>query len=118
MSLFRIPDNWVWALIVFGAGFVGALRIEQLKPFLFYIRNGLMVMLFLYMLQGIGVVALFFEVRLLPAHWIALGAMLIGLWMPELIPLMAFLFTVIGLLEVWLALRKRSLRPVTDSDLS
>ncbi len=118
MSLFRIPDTWVWGLIVFGAGFVGSLRVEALKPFMFYFRNGLMVMLFLYMLQGVGVVALFFEVRLMPAHWIALGAMLIGLWMPELIPLMAFIFLVIGLLEVWLALRKRSLRPVTDSDLS
>ena len=66
----------------------------------------------------IGVVSLFFEVRLLPAHWIALGAMLIGLWMQELIPVMALLFTLIGLLEVWFALRKRSLRPVTDSNLS
>ncbi|AFM13611.1 DUF2232 domain-containing protein [Turneriella parva] len=118
MSLFRIPDTWVWALIVCGAGFVGALRVEGLKPLMFYFRNGLMVMLFLYMLQGIGVAALFFEVRLMPAHWIALGAMLIGLWMPELIPLMAIIFLAIGLLEVWLALRKRSLRPVTDSDLS
>ncbi len=118
MSLFRIPDTWVWALIVFAGAYVASLRLEGLKPFLFYIRNGMMIMLFLYMLQGIGVVSLFFEVRLLPAHWIALGAMLIGLWMQELIPVMALLFTLIGLLEVWFALRKRSLRPVTDSNLS
>ena len=118
MSLFRIPDSWVWALIVFAGLYVLGLKVAELKPFMFYLRNGLLILLFLYMLQGIGLASLFFEVRLMPAHWIALGIMLTGIWLPELLTLIAIAFTVLGLMEVWLSLRKRSLRPVTDSDLS
>ena len=72
------------------------------------------MLLFLYMLQGIGITSLFFEVRLLPGHWITLGILLTGIWLPELITLIAIAFTVLGLMEVWLSLRKRSLQPVTD----
>ncbi len=118
MSLFRIPDSWVWGLIAFAGLYVLGLKVVELKPFMFYIRNGLLILLFLYMLQGIGLASLFFEVRLMPAHWIALGIMLIGIWLPELLTLIAIIFAVLGLMEVWLSLRKRSLRPVTDSDLS
>ncbi|MFO1471985.1 MAG: DUF2232 domain-containing protein [Turneriella sp.] len=118
MSLFRIPDSWVWGLIAFAGLYVLGLKVAELKPFMFYLRNGLLILLFLYMLQGIGLASLFFEVRLMPAHWIALGIMLTGIWLPELLTLIAVAFTVLGLMEVWLSLRKRSLRPVTDSDLS
>lgn len=118
MSLFRIPDSWVWGLIAFAGLYVLGLRVAEFKPFMFYLRNGLLILLFLYMLQGIGLASLFFEVRLMPAHWIALGIMLTGIWLPELLTLIAVVFTVLGLMEVWLSLRKRSLRPVTDSDLS
>ena len=118
MSLFRIPDSWVWGLIAFAGLYVLGLKVAELKPFMFYLRNGLLILLFLYMLQGIGLASLFFEVRLMPAHWIALGIMLTGIWLPELLTLIAIVFTVLGVMEVWLSLRKRSLRPVTDSDLS
>ena len=116
MSLFRIPDSWVWGLIAFAGLYVLGLKVAELKPFMFYLRNGVLILLFLYMLQGIGLASLFFEVRLMPAHWIALGIMLIGIWLPELLTVIAVIFTVLGLMEVWLSLRKRSLRPVTDSD--
>ncbi|HMV36436.1 MAG TPA: DUF2232 domain-containing protein [Turneriella sp.] len=115
MSLFRIPDNWVWGLIGFSGIYLLGLKIEALKPATFVVRNGMLILLFLYLLQGIGVASLFFEVRLVPTHWIALGVMLMGLWVPELLTLIALFFTVLGLAEVWFALRKRSLRPVTDA---
>lgn len=118
MSLFRIPDNWIWALVVFAGIYVVGLKVGELKPLMFYARNGLLIILFLYMLQGIGLTSLFFEVRLMPVHWIALAIMLTGIWLPEFMTLIAVVFAVLGLTEVWLALRKRSLRPVTDSDLS
>lgn len=118
MSLFRLPDSWVWGLIVFGGLYVLGLKVAALAPLMFYLRNGLLILLFLYMLQGIGLTSLFFEVRLMPAHWIALAIMLTGIWLPELLTLFGLVFTVLGLMEVWLSLRKRSLRPVTDSDLS
>jgi hypothetical protein len=116
MSLFRIPDSWVWALVGFAGLYVLGLKLPALKPFMFYLKNGLFMLLFLYMLQGIGITALFFEVRLFPAHWLTLGVMLTGIWLPELVTLIALVFTVLGLMEVWLSLRKRSLRPVTDAN--
>jgi hypothetical protein len=118
MSLFKLPDSWIWGLIVTGGAYVLGLRLEAPPWLMFAARNGLMILLFLYMLQGIGIVALYFEVRLLPVHWIALGIMLTGIWVPELIQVFALLFTILGVTEVWLGLRKRSLRPVQDSDLS
>lgn len=114
MSLFRIPDGWVWALVGFAGFYVAGLKLPALKPFMFFIKNGLFMLLFLYMLQGIGITSLFFEVRLLPGHWITLGILLTGIWLPELITLIAIAFTVLGLMEVWLSLRKRCLQPVTD----
>lgn len=117
MSLFRIPDNWVWGLILFAGLYFLGLKLPALRPLAFVVRNGMLILLFLYMLQGIGLTSLFFEVRLVPSHWIALGLMLAGLWLPELLTLVALTFTVLGLAEVWFGLRKRSLRPVTDSDL-
>lgn len=114
MSLFRIPDTWVWALVAFAGFFVAGLKMPALAPFMFFIKNGLLILLFLYMLQGIGIASLFFEVRLLPGHWLTLGIMLAAVWVREMLPLIAIIFTVLGLMEVWLALRKRSLRPVTD----
>jgi Predicted membrane protein (DUF2232) len=114
MSLFRIPDGWVWALVGFAGFYVAALKLPQLKPFMFFVKNGLFILLFLYMLQGIGIASLFFEVRLFPAHWVTLGVFLLGIWLPEFITLIAIVFTILGLMEVWLSLRKRSLRPVTD----
>lgn len=118
MSLFRIPDHWVWALIVFAGLYLLGLRLPALKPVMLFVKNGALILLFLYMLQGIGLASLFFEVRLMPAHWIALGIMLVGIWLPEMVTVIAIIFTILGLMEVWLSLRKRSLRPVTDSDLS
>lgn len=118
MSLFRIPDSWVWGLIGFAGFYVLGLKLPALQKAQFFIANGMYILLFLYMLQGIGIAALFFEVRLMPGHWIALSILIFGLWMPELITIVAMIFTVMGLMEVWLQLRKRSLRPVTDRDLS
>jgi len=114
MSLFRIPDGWVWALVGFAGFYVLGLRLPALKPFMFFVKNGMFILLFLYLLQGIGIASLFFEVRLLPGHWITLGVLLLGVWLPEFLTLIALVFTVLGLMEVWLSLRKRSLRPVTD----
>jgi hypothetical protein len=114
LSLFRIPDSWVWGLIGFAGVYLLGLKIEALKPATFAVRNGMLILLFLYMLQGIGIASLFFEVRLIPAHWIALGIMLLGLWIPELLTLIALSFTALGLAEVWFALRKRSLRPASE----
>lgn len=115
MSLFRIPDNWVWGLIVFAGIYLSGLKIDALKPAAFVARNGMLILLFLYMLQGIGLTSLFFEVRLVPTHWIALGLFLMGIWVPELLTLIALVFVVLGLAEVWFGLRKRSLRPVAPA---
>lgn len=114
LSLFRISDNWVWLLILFAGTQLASLKAEIPGVVGFIARNGLLILLFLYMIQGIGLVSLFFEVRLIPTHWLALLVMLFGLWLPEILPVVGLFFTVLGLAEVWFALRKRSLRPVTD----
>jgi hypothetical protein len=116
MSLFRIPDSWVWALVVFAAFYFFSLKSPALQGYSLFIKNGLFIMLFLYLLQGVGVASLFFEVRLFPSHWLTLGVLLTGIWVPELITFIAIFFVFIGLTEVWLALRKRSLRPVTNTN--
>lgn len=116
LSLFRLPDSWVWGLILCAGVFFLSLRFPELESLAFYMRNAMFILLFLYMLQGIGIASLFFEVRLVPTLWVALGLMLLGLWLPPFITLLGFSFTLLGLAEVWFSLRKRSLRPVTDSD--
>lgn len=115
LSLFRIPDSWVWLLIVFAGAYLVGLRTDIPRIVGFIARNGMLILLFLYMMQGIGLVSLFFEVRLIPTYWPALVVMLVGLWLPEILPFVAVFFTLLGLAEIWFALRKRSLRPVTDT---
>lgn len=116
LSLFRLPDSWVWGLILCAGVFFLSLRLPELESLAFFMRNAMFILLFLYMLQGIGIASLFFEVRLVPTLWVALGLMLLGLWLPPFITLLGVSFTLMGLAEVWFSLRKRCLRPVTDSD--
>ncbi|MBS0619249.1 MAG: DUF2232 domain-containing protein [Spirochaetes bacterium] len=117
LSLFRLPDSWVWALLVVAGSYVVAIRTPAMQQAEFALKNAMLILFFLYMLQGIGIVSLFFEVRLLPSTWITFGVLLIGVWVPEFLLLLGALFAVIGLTEIWLSLRKRSLRVVNESDL-
>ncbi|MBV6494890.1 MAG: hypothetical protein LDLANPLL_02927 [Turneriella sp.] len=112
LSLFRLADWLVWPLIICGGIFVLGLKQPQFLPLTVIAKNLLWIILFLYTLQGIGIVSLFFEVRLLPTQWLTFGVLVLGILVPGLILVFGAIFVVIGLMEVWLSLRKRALRVV------
>lgn len=113
ISLFRLPDSWIWALIACSGIYLLDMKLE-LHPVAGLLGfHGMLILIFLYTLQGMGVAALFLEARLLPGNWIALFVLVLGIWLP-VVWLAAFVFlTGLGLLEVWFYFRKRSLLPVS-----
>lgn len=117
MSLFRIPDNWVWGLIVFAGVLVLGPKQEGASILNLVVQNGVLILLALYALQGIGITALFFEVRLMPTHWLILAIVLVWPYIPGSLFTVGGIFAILGLMEVWLSLRKRSLRYVGDSKI-
>jgi len=117
MSLFRIPDNWVWGLIACAGVMVFAQKTEGMDILKLIVQNGVLILLTLYAFQGIGITALFFEVRLMPAYWLMLALVLSGPYIPGAYFTLGGIFFFFFLMEVWLSLRKRSLRTVTDTKI-
>ncbi|HRP70153.1 MAG TPA: DUF2232 domain-containing protein [Turneriella sp.] len=118
LNLFRLSDSWVWVLIVFAGLYVLGFKNSKLEAIEFYTKNGLWILLFLYMLQGMGIISLFFEVRLLPVNWLIFTLLITSILLPGIFLIFAAIFAVIGLMEVWLGLRKRSLRSINNLENS
>lgn len=120
LSLFKLPDATVFLVIISGALVIFE---QQLKiaPMLSIIATNLLIIsLFLYTLQGIGIAAIFFEVRLLPGGWILLSLIIFSLLLPVIPVLALFICMMLGVSDFWFNFRKRALQPkaVTDSDNS
>ncbi len=116
LVLFRLPDVFIWGVIAIGAMLL-AVVLGELNQSVFIITLNLMIILvFLYFLNGLSIVQLFFEIRLLPGSWILLGIFMASLfWAPLFLVLVAAVM-ILGLGDFFFNFRKKALQPAILSE--
>jgi uncharacterized protein YybS (DUF2232 family) len=104
LSYWRMPDWVVWLVIAAGALMIVPEEIATIIGL-----NTLIVLLFLYLLQGISIVQFFFKKKNIPRYLRALFYALIVLYQYLLVFISA-----IGLFDIWVDFRKTN-RPAKDT---
>jgi uncharacterized protein YybS (DUF2232 family) len=104
LACWKLPDWVVWFVIAAGAMMIVPEDIAKIVGL-----NALIVLLFLYLLQGLSVVQFFFRKKNIPKYLRALFYTLIVLYQYLLVFVAA-----IGLFDIWVDFRKMN-RPAQDS---
>jgi hypothetical protein len=105
-STWVCPDRLVWA------GIVGGFLIVTKTPFLVTIGiNAVIVLLAIYLLQGVAIVSFFFKKRNIPVGFQVIGYLLLVVFQFLLV-----LVAVLGLFDIWMDFRKLRTRVVTCVD--
>jgi uncharacterized protein YybS (DUF2232 family) len=104
LACWRMPDWVVWLVIAAGAMMIVPEEIVKIIGL-----NTLIVLLFLYLLQGLSIVQFFFKKKNIPRYLRALFYALIVLYQYLLVFISA-----IGLFDIWVDFRKMN-RPAKDT---
>lgn len=114
IMLFHLPENTIWFFIVTAAFFL-LLHLLDIPNEWYYIPlNALLILAFLYFLNGISILKLFLETRFLAGNKILLFAFLIALlWQPLFVVLVLVIF-LLGLVDFFFSFRNKTLQPVGD----
>ncbi len=104
LACWKLPDWVVWCVIAAGAMMIVPEDIAKIIGL-----NALIILLFLYLLQGLSIVQFFFRKKNIPRYLRALFYALIVLYQYLLVFVAA-----IGLFDIWVDFRKMS-RPAQDS---
>jgi len=103
---FRVPDPFIWPLIACAGGvLIGCLTDVGVLQYLF--RNGTFIMLFLYGLQGLGILQFLCIRRQVPASLRLLAAFVICLmlFIPRVNLLVYLGIPILGVSEMWIRYR-------------
>jgi uncharacterized protein YybS (DUF2232 family) len=106
LACWKMPDWVVWFVIAVGVMMIVPEEIVQIIGL-----NGLIILLFLYLLQGLSIVQFFFRKKNIPRYLRALFYALIILYQYLLVFISA-----IGLFDIWVDFRKMN-SPVKDTTL-
>jgi len=104
LACWKMPDWVVWFVIAVGVMMIVPEEIVQIIGL-----NGLIILLFLYLLQGLSIVQFFFRKKNIPRYLRALFYTLIILYQYLLVFISA-----IGLFDIWVDFRKMN-SPVKDT---
>jgi len=116
MAFFQLPFVSIWFYIASGVFFFVTIKTGQTGVTYFAAKNLFFIFSTLYIFQGISILWLFLQVRLLPTGGIVI-AMVLMAFMFELIGVLVFsFFILIGLLDFWFDFRKKALHPNLFSD--
>ena len=98
LTLWKTPDKTVWLVVIAGVFILIPSQVFRILGV-----NILIVLLFVYMLQGLAIVDFFFERKNVPVIFRALGYILIFAQQ-----LLLFIVTGLGLIDTWADFRKAS----------
>lgn len=104
LACWKMPDRVVWLVIAVGAMMIVPEEIVQIIGL-----NGLIILLFLYLLQGLSIVQFFFRKKNIPRYLRALFYALIVIYQYLLVFISA-----VGLFDIWVDFRKMN-SPVKDT---
>lgn len=96
LTRWKLPDGIVWAVVI-----TFAVALIPWRAMLFIGMNGLIILLFLYMLQGFAVIAYFFKVKNVPLF---IRIALYGIILIQQLLLLPV--AVLGIIDVWVDFRK------------
>lgn len=115
-AFFQLPFFTIWIYIISGMLFFFALKTHPNAIFLFAAKNLFYILSTLFIFQGISIIWLFLQVRILPAAG-ALISLVLFAFMFQLLTVIIFsIFLLIGLLDFWFDFRKKALHPNLFSD--
>ncbi|MES0491427.1 MAG: DUF2232 domain-containing protein [Leptospirales bacterium] len=111
IHFFKLPDQAVWGYILLLVVFVylkmsGVEAGWTILPF-----NLFLIFSFIYLLQAVGTLLLYFQIRMLPGVLILSGIFIIGLLLIELLVFIVMLLVLFGVFEFWFSFRKKALQP-------
>ena len=116
LVLFKVPENSIW-IFLSSTGLLLANHYAELPNIVFVLTvNILVVLIFLYVLQGIGTWNLFLEVRLIPGRWLLIILLFGSLFFPAILLTVLFLYFFLGALDFWFEFRKKALHPAFPED--
>ena len=116
LVLFKVPENSIW-IFLSSTGVMLANHYAELPNIVFVLTvNILVVLIFLYVLQGIGTWNLFLEVRLIPGRWLLIILLFGSLFFPAILLTVLFLYFFLGALDFWFEFRKKALHPAFPED--
>ena len=104
LACWKMPDRVVWLVIAVGAMMIVPEEIVQIIGL-----NGLIILLFLYLLQGLSIVQFLFRKKNIPRYLRALFYTLIVIYQYLLVFISA-----VGLFDIWVDFRKMN-SPVKDT---
>ncbi len=113
-TFFRLPDSLIWGFILLALLFILFNKMDaRFFPEIAIVMgtNLFFILGTLYILQGIGILALYMLVRMLPSASIFLMLFLLSMVFPSFFLFIAFVFLLLGLLEFWFNFRKKALHP-------
>jgi len=106
LSRWKLPDGIVWGVLI-----TFAVALIPWRAMLFVGMNGLIILLFLYMLQGFAVIAYFFKVKNVPLF---IRIALYGIILIQHLLLLPV--AMLGIIEVWADFRKLAVSSQGSSD--
>ena len=116
LVLFKVPENSIW-IFLSSTGLLLINHYAELPNIVFVLTvNILVVLIFLYVLQGIGTWNLFLEVRLIPGRWLLIILLFGSLFFPAILLTVLFLYFFLGTLDFWFEFRKKALHPAFPED--
>jgi hypothetical protein len=111
LVLFKVPENSIW-IFLFSMGILLVHTYTRVPDLVFVLTvNFLVILVFLYILQGIGTGNLFLEVRLIPGRWLLILLLFASLFFPAILLTVLFLYFFLGALDFWFEFRKKALQP-------
>lgn len=116
LYLFKVPENSIWFFLASLGSVLLGLNINLPQLVSVISVNLLVILAFLYVLQGIGSWNLFLEVRLIPGRWFLIFLLLLSLLFPAILLTVVLLFFFLGALDFWFDFRKKALHPAFPSD--
>ena len=108
---FKLPDQAVWGYIPLLLGFVYLTMNNITAPWTAIPLNIFLIFSFVYLLQAVGTLLLYFQIRMLPGLLILSGLFIIGLLLYEILIFLIMLLVLFGVFEFWFSFRKKALQP-------
>jgi len=115
-AFFQMPFYSVWIYILSGILFFAAIKAGYTGLPLYITKNLFFILSSLFVFQGISILWLFLQVRLLPAAAITSSLFLFAFMFQLFTVLIFSSFLLLGLLDFWFDFRKKALHPNLFSD--
>jgi hypothetical protein len=108
---FKLPFFSLWIYIIMGLALFAAIELNAPPVYLLIAKNSFGIFSSLYIFQGLSLIWLYLQVRLLPAGSVITIILLTSFILPLISVFIFAILLVIGLLDFWIDLRKKALQP-------